>query len=166
MSGHFPFMRFTPLIALFAVAAGYFLSVPLFGHKYGVLEDGRVTRILSHKDAEKCAAKSDASKKIPPPVAAEVEETSPSEAVPRNLLCELRPVKFVAWDWLHLPRAVLRQGQDMQDAAGMLTVISNVMLSNSTWELAAGTALALSSMLLLQFLWRGGQPALRRFRRI
>jgi len=145
-------MRLTPLMAVLAIAAGYFISVPLFGHKYGVLEDGRPTKILSEKDAAICAEASYAHKALGPPVPAEVEEVPSEPALPRDPSCDLKPVTSVSWDWLYLPKAVLRRSPNMQDTAGVLTVVSEVLFWKSTWEVVASSMLVLSVTLLVQLL--------------
>ncbi len=145
----FPAVFIVPL----AVVAGYFVSVPLFGHKYGTLADGNTTRILSQRDADECAARVRTRTKLSPSVAAEPHEQPPPADAPSRSLCTFEPLTSVSQDWLYLPRRFTRQRWDIQDGTSPLHFISNLFTSKSTWEVATGTALIILAVLPFSYLW-------------
>ena len=135
-------MRLPPLfIVMVAIVGGYFVSVPLFGHIYGILPDGKTTFILQQKDAEDCKAGLIKSAEPAPAIASESYELPAQENGPGEPACDFRPPKAVAWDWFHLPRALASHSANGKEMSLPVDTVGGLLTSRSTWEIAAGAAL-------------------------
>lgn len=88
-------MRFPPaFIFVIATVGGYFVSVPLFRHTYGILPDGTTTHILRQKDADRCKAQFMKSTATAPPIPSEPHEVPAQEIAPAQPVCDFRPPKL------------------------------------------------------------------------
>jgi hypothetical protein len=84
-------MRFPPaFIFVIATVGGYFVSVPLFRHTYGILPDGTTTHILRQKDADRCKAQFMKSTVTAPPIPSEPHEVPAQEIAPAQPVCDFR----------------------------------------------------------------------------
>ena len=130
-----------PLFVVVAIVGGYFVSVPLFGHLYGILPDGTTTHILQQKDVEDCKAQLIRSTEPAPPVASEPDELPPQDTNQAEPACDFRPPKAVAWDWLHLPQTLASRSATGKERPLPVEAIADVLTSKNTSEIAAGAAL-------------------------
>ena len=146
-------MRLPPLfVVLVAIVGGYFVSVRLFGHLYGILPDGTTTYILAQKDAEDCKAQQIKSTEPAPPLVSESQELPARNVKQAEPACDLRPPKAVAWDWFYLPRALASHSAAGKETSLPVGAIGGVLTSKDTWETAAGAALVGGFLFLLELL--------------
>ena len=144
-------MRMPPLfVVIVAIVGGYFVSVPLFGHLYGILPDGTTTQILRQKDADDCKAQLIKSTEPAPPIASEPNELLSQDIMQAEPACDFRPPKAVAWDWLHLPRTLASHSASGKRTSLPVDAIGGVLISKNTWEIATGAALVGALIFLLE----------------
>lgn len=81
-------------LVILIIIGGYLVSVPLFGHRYGITEDGKVTYILNQKDRDDCAKST---------IASESGSGIPDEAI-IGLVSQIcnKPAKTIEYDWFYL----------------------------------------------------------------
>ncbi len=146
-------MRLPPLlIFIVVIVGGYFVSVPLFDHTYGILPDGKTTFIVRQKDAEDCRARLIKSAEPVPPIALEPYELPAQETEAGEPICDFSPPKTVAWDWLHLPRALGSHSANGKQTSMPVDTIGGLLTSRSTWEIATGAALVGAFFVILNLL--------------
>ncbi len=145
-------MRVPPMfVVIAAIVAGYFVSVPLFGHLYGILPDGTTTHILREEDVENCKAQLIKSNEPAPPIANEPQELLSQDIQQAEPACDLRPPEALALDWLYLPRTLASHSARGKETSLLVDAIGGVLTSKTTWEIATGAALTGSLFFLLEF---------------
>jgi hypothetical protein len=151
-------MRLPPLfVVMLAMVGGYFVSVPLFGHLYGILPDGTTTYILAQKDVEDCKTQLFRSTEPAPPLVSAPDELPAGDDKQAEPACDLRPPKAVAWDWFYLPRALASHSAAGKETSLPVGAIGGVLTSKDTWETAAGAALVGGFLFLLELLGSFGK---------
>ena len=146
-------MRFPPaFIFVIATVGGYFVSVPLFRHTYGILPDGTTTHILRQKDADRCKAQFMKSTATAPPIPSEPQEVPAQEIALAQPVCDFRPPKAVVWDWFHLPRTLASHSAKGKESSLPVDAIGGALTSKNTWEIATGAALVAALFFLFELL--------------
>ena len=144
-------MRSSAFIII-AIVGGYLVSVPLFGHTYGILPDGTPTHILRQKDADRCKARFIKSAEPAPPIPSEPQELPPQEIARPAPFCDFRPPKAVTWDWFHLPRTLASHSTKGKETSLPVYAVGSVLTSKNTWEVVTGAALVGAFFFLMEFL--------------
>jgi hypothetical protein len=139
------------LFVLVAIAGGYIVSVPLFGHKYGILAGGVNTYILSPKDAEACNAALIKSVRPTAPIAIEPGELPPADVTLAEPHCRFQELSAVAWGWFYLPRALVHYRSDRTETS-FAEDIASLFTSKSSWEILTGMMIAGAALRLFSFL--------------
>jgi hypothetical protein len=157
-------MRLSPaFIFVIAIVGGYFISVPLFRHTYGILPDGTTTHILRQKDADRCRAQFIKSTVAAPPIPSEPHEVPAQEIALAQPVCDFRPPNAIAWDWFHLPRTLASHSAKGKESSLPVYAIGGALTSKNTWEVATGAALVGAFFFLMEFLgslkkrWQSGK---------
>jgi hypothetical protein len=148
---------------IIAIVGGYLVSVPLFGHTYGILPDGTTTQILRQKDAEDCKTQLIKSTEPAPPIASEPQELPAQEIKPAEPICDFRPPKALAWDWYYLPRTLASHSSKSKETSLPVYAVGSLLTSKNTWEVATGAALVGAFFFLMELLgllkkrWQSGK---------